>query len=217
MTRLLTYITVIFLIIGIPSALAELVQPSRGQWIHWVLIASAVLAALWILRLIIWIKKKRVSTPENALEASLEALLEAFPASPEAPQAGSPSPRGPDWVAPEQGPAYRPEDKLQSEPTPLEPMGYIKPDREGTRIGVWQYLNNQKLNKLVEEKRLTPDEALEYRREIEKVGGDDSSQMQLGGLLGAIEHRAETERQKHDSSPDSILKKYGFNRKKFGL
>jgi len=59
LTRFLTYITIIFLIIGIPSALAELVQPSRGQWIHWVLIASAVLAALWILRLIIWVKERR--------------------------------------------------------------------------------------------------------------------------------------------------------------
>lgn len=203
MTRLLTYITVIFLIIGIPSALAELVQPSRGQWIHWVLIASAVLAALWILHLIIWIKEKRggskfhraramnISTPENA------------------------SPRRPDWIFYEHGQARHPEDEPQGEPTPLEPMDYIKPEREGTRIGAWQYLNNQKLNKLVEEKRLTPDEALEYRREIEKAGGDDFSQMQLGGLLGAIEHRAETERQEHDSSSYSIRKKYGFGSSRF--
>ena len=213
MTRLLIYVTAIFLIIGIPSALADLVQPSRGQWIHWVLIASAVLAALWILRLIIWIKRKieekvsyrdmNVSTSKPTLKANRV-----------------PPPHGTIYVSPDgtatDTPPPNTSETLETHEF-VEPMQNIKSEREATHMGVWQGINNQKLDKIVQEGRLTPREALEFQRAIEKAGDDLFSQERLGNLLQAIDQGAESERQEHERLQDSILKKYGIDPNKFRL
>jgi len=119
LTRFLTYITIIFLIIGIPSALAELVQPSRGQWIHWIMIASAVLAALWILRLIIWIKERREESkfPRDTGEG-MNVLPPADFTEPTYQEVESDA----DWVVPEHGPATRPKKPKFTEHIVSEPL-----------------------------------------------------------------------------------------------
>lgn len=129
------------------------------------------------------------------------------------------SPPEPDWIVDEHGQAipFKKRHKDSERTIPLESIEYIKPEREGAHMGVWQDINNQKLNRLVQEGRLTPREALEFQRAIEKAGDDFFSQERLGGLLRAIEHGAESERREHDRLPDSILKKYGINPNKFRL
>ena len=98
-----------------------------------------------------------------------------------------------------------------------EPMEYIKSERKGIHLGIWQDINNQKLNRLVQEGKLKPRDALEFKRAIEEHGGDFSSQKDFESLLEAIDHGVESQRQEHDRLPDSIFKKYGIDPNKFRL
>ncbi len=188
MTTLLTYITVIFLIIGIPSALAELVQPSRGQWIHWVLIASAVLAVLWIVRLIIWIRGKieeKVSYRDMNVSPS-KPTLEANRVPP---------PHGTFYVAP---------NGTTTDTTPFttsetvetheifEPMKSQSPFEHSA-----DFLTNQRINRLLGAGDITIKEAEATRQQAKNMDF-----LERESFLSAIEHRREIERQEHDSSPD---------------
>jgi hypothetical protein len=186
LTRFLYITTLIFLVVGIPVSTIywwpqfwgpQFSHPGYwDQWVHWLKIASAVLAALWILDLIIWIKKKReeskfyrdraramnISPPENA------------------------SPRGPDWIAPEQGPAYRPEDKAQS-----EPIGFVDSVDASELINSQSsfehgadFLTNQRINRLLEEGEITIKEAEATRRQTKNMDF-----LERERFLSAIEHR----------------------------
>jgi len=66
MTKVLIYITIIFALIAIPVSTIYWWPGFWGPqseywypWIPWLKIALAVIAALWLLRLIIWIREKR--------------------------------------------------------------------------------------------------------------------------------------------------------------
>ena len=118
-------------------------------------------------------------------------------------------PRRPDWIAPEHGPAYRPEDEPQSEPISfVDPSEFINsqsPFEHGAN-----FLTNLRINRLLEEGKITIKEAEATRRQTKSMDF-----LERERFLSAIEHRAETESQEQDTSRGSILKKYGFDPKKF--
>lgn len=128
MTRFLIYVTTIFLIIGIPTALAELVQPSRGQWIHWIIIASAVLAALWILDLVLWIRAKREESKFFRNRATNESSPEKYAGAIPTFEDTAPPPELAYWEVNDKGqatPIYKPR---VVEHIVSEPISYIVPE-----------------------------------------------------------------------------------------
>ena len=113
------------------------------------------------------------------------------------------SPRGTDWIVNEHGQATRPEAEPQSEFTGfVNPSEFINSQPD--------FLKNQRINRLLEEEKITIKEAGEIRRQTKNMDFFERE-----GFLSAIEHRVETERQKHDRSRGSILKKHGLDSKKF--
>lgn len=206
MTKLLTYVTAVFLIIGIPISTIywwpQFWGPQAGywdQWVPWLKIASAILGALWILRLVIWIKEKREES--KFYREKVRAM--------NIPTPENTSSRGPDWFVNEHGQASRrPESEPQGEPiTFVDHSEFIN-----SKSPFADFLTNQRINCLLEEGEIIIKEAESIRRQ---TGNMDF--LERESFLSAINHKPGTERQKHDSLSDSIRKKYGIGRNKFRL
>lgn len=192
---------------GIPHP-AGWVDVYWNQWYHWVKISLLVLAALWILYLLIWIiGKKR----EGKIYRNMDMG-----------RAMNVSPRGVDWIAPEHGAAYRSEDKPQGEPIEfIDPSEVIRPrsvfeegqdflskykyhenehakgETASTKEGRMKnyendarvFLMKQEVSRLVEEGRLTPNEAIKLRQDIENSIDRPETYLDTKHFLQAIRHR----------------------------
>lgn len=181
-----------------------------SQWTNGIKIASIVLAALWILDLIIWIiAKKRENKFYGELGSAMSMLR-----------------RGSDWIVDEHGQATRPPEEATEPPvsTPTEfidPSELIRPrsvfeegqdflskykyhenehakgETESTKEGKMKnyendarvFLMKQKVSRLVEEGRLTPNEAIKLRQDIENSIDSPETYLDTKRFLQAIRHR----------------------------
>jgi hypothetical protein len=115
MTKVLIWITVIFALIAIPISTIYWWPGFWGPqadywypWIPWLKIASAVIAGLWLLRLIIWIRERRVGVKLYGAIPYCEGT---------APHGTGDEPSGgADWIVGKDGEARRPHGKPQGEP-----------------------------------------------------------------------------------------------------
>ena len=214
MTKLLTYVTAIFLIIGIPISTIywwpqfwgpqfSLATGYWDQWIHGLKIASAVLAALWVLRLVLWIRSKREASKfYGAMGRDMNV-----------------SARREDWRVNKEGQAFHPEDEPQSEPISYivpEPLisqsvfqqgkdflykyhenEHARGETDSTKEGKMKNYENdarillmkQEVSRLVEEGRLPPNEAIKLRRDIENSIDSPETYLDTKHFPQAIRHR----------------------------
>ena len=115
MTKVLVYITVIFALFTIPISTIYWWPGFWGPqadywypWIPWLKIASAVIAGLWLLRLILWVRDRRPAVRFHRDIPTCECT---------APHSTSDEPVGEaDWIVDEHGQARRPHGKPQGEP-----------------------------------------------------------------------------------------------------
>ena len=115
MTKVLIYITIIFALIAIPVSTIYWWPGFWGPqseywypWFPWLKIALAVIAALWLLRLIIWIREKREGGKFYGGIPTSEGT---------APRSKGDAPSGVvDWILDEHGQARPSHGKPQGEP-----------------------------------------------------------------------------------------------------
>jgi hypothetical protein len=114
MTKVLIYVTVIFALFAIPITTIYWWPGFWGfqadywyPWIPWLGIASAVIAGLWLLRLILWVRDRRPAVRFHRDIPTCECT---------APHSTSDEPVGEaDWIVDEHGQARRPNYKPQGE------------------------------------------------------------------------------------------------------
>lgn len=216
MTRFLLKATLILLVVGIPlSAICWWFRPFLspgvffpgywGQWVHWVKIGLIVLAALWLLRLIIWIIAKK---GESKFSGDMGRGVNVSPplgVTPTAKDRGAPN--GKHWYV-------KPDGTITDTPpyNASEPISFV--DQSEFIDHPIDFMTNQRINRLLEEGEITIKEAGAIRRQIKLESMDF---LEREGFLSAIEHRPERGRQEHDRALDSILKKYGLERNRFRL
>jgi hypothetical protein len=173
-----------------------------GQWTHWIIIASAILAALWILRLIMWIiAKKRESRfyQEVGRAMNVPHIGQSYYFGPDGSGAtySQEVESDADWVAPEHGPATRPKRPKVSEPIVSEPISYVAPEPLGSQ-SIFQQ----------------GQEFLRTKAETELINEETEL---VKELKEEIRDKRQRERQEHDISLDSLSKKYGIDPKRFKL
>lgn len=213
LTKFLLAITLILLVVGIPVSTIywwpqfwgpQFSNPGYwSQWVHWLNIAFIILAALWILDLIIWKREwiLDIITPiiPRKKKGEAELKIPKFPSSRE------------DWRVNEHGQAFHLEDEPNSESINFgEPTEFNSSQSNFEHIE--KSLINQKINRFIEEGKITIKEAEAIRRQTMNMNFLDSE-----NFLSAIAHRAEKGRQERDTSLDSISKKYGIDPNKFKL
>jgi hypothetical protein len=115
MTKVLVYITVIFALIAIPISTIYWWPRFWGSqsehwypWIPWLKIALAVIAGLWLLRLILWVRERRVGGKFYGGISMYEGT--ALHSTSDEPSSEA------DWIVDEHGPPRRPHGKPQGEP-----------------------------------------------------------------------------------------------------
>ena len=109
LTKFLLVATFILLVVGIPVSTTywwpqfwgpQFPREYWEQWVQWLLIAATVLGALWVLRLIIWIKGKR---EEREFHSAMSRGMNVSPPINAPPHLTS-SPEGKHWWVPPDGP-----------------------------------------------------------------------------------------------------------------
>jgi hypothetical protein len=204
LTRFLYITTLILLILGIPvSAIywwAHSWAPGVwysgywGDWIRWVLIASAVLVSLWILDLIMWIRNKREKADQyRKFKTSLQ---------------NSSPPSNTDFTVDEHGQAtYVKNQSTVTDPVFEEGRNFIsnnkyhneffKSETDSTKESKTKNSENDarinlmkgEVNYLVEEGKLTTNEAIKLRHDIENSIDSPQTYLDTKHFLQAIRHR----------------------------
>ena len=125
----------------------------------------------------------------------------------------TPTFKPPDWIGQKDGPPYRPGSEPQGEfIPPVYPSEFIiESQSPQSPFEGLDLLTKQRITNLLREGKITTVE--EFEATCRQAANMDF--LERESFLSAIECREETQRQEHESSRDSILKKYGLGQFKF--